>query len=116
MPSFSCDIPPVSSLNYPHICKADGEVARLERLPRVRIAQIVADHLGYGWSAEEIVRQHPHLLPAEVHAALAYYHDHRSEIDAELAAELAGIDREAERPPSPLRLRLRAARRNSSAA
>jgi uncharacterized protein (DUF433 family) len=39
----------------------------------VRVAQIVADHLGYGWSAEEIVRQHPHLLPAEVQAALTYF-------------------------------------------
>lgn len=104
------------ALKYPHIRKADGEASRLERLPRVRVAQIVADHLGYGWSAEEIVRQHPHLLPAEVHAALAYYFDHRAEIDAELAAELAEMDRDAELPASSLRLRLHAARRNSSAA
>lgn len=104
------------ALNYPHICKVDGEVARLGRLPRVRVAQIVADHLGYGWSAEEIVRQQPHLLPAEVHAALAYYFDHSAEIDAELAAELAEMDRDAGLPASPLRFRLRAARRNSSAA
>ena len=102
-------------LVYPHIRKVDGEVARLERLPRVRVAQIVADHLGYGWSAEEIVRQHSHLLPSEVHAALAYYFDHRAEIDDELAAELAAIDHATAQPASLLRLRLIAARHHSAA-
>ena len=92
----------MSVMEYPHICKVHGEVARLQRLPRVRVAQIVADHLGYGWSAEEIVRQHSHLLPSEVHAALAYYFDHRSEIDAELAAELADLDHTTAPTPSSL--------------
>ncbi len=99
-------------LDYPHILKTGGEAARLERLPRVRVAQIVADHLGYGWSAEEILRQHPIIEPAEVHAALAYYYDHRAEIDAELAAELAAMNLTDAQPPSPLRLRLIAARKN----
>lgn len=99
------------ALDYPHILKARGEPARIERLPRIRVAQIVADHLGYGWSAEEIIRQYPHLAPAEVHAALGYYFDHREEIDAELDAELAELDRLARLPPSALRLRLLALRR-----
>ena len=102
-------------LNYPHIHKANDTVARLERLPRVRVAQIVADHLGYGWSAEEIVRQHSHLHPAEVHAALAYYFDHREEIDAELCSELSDIDCAAAQPASTLRMRLIATRRHSAA-
>lgn len=81
----------------------------------MRVAQIVADYLGYGWSAEEIVRQHSHLLPAEVHAALAYYFDHSAEIDAELTAELAEMESLAAQPASPLRQHLIAARRNSAA-
>lgn len=102
-------------LDYPHIRKADGEPARLDRLPRIRVAQIVADHLGNGWSTEEIIRQHPHLAPAEVHTALAYCFDHREEIDAELAAELTELDRMSRQPPSPLRLRLLALRRGEVA-
>jgi hypothetical protein len=105
----------MSTLDYPHIHKAPGEPARLDRSPRIRVAQIVADHLGYGWSAEEIVRQYPHLAPAEVHAALAYYFDHREEIDAELSDELTTLDQAAERSASPLRLRLIAARRDRAA-
>ena len=104
----------MSTLAYPHILADDGP-ARLERLPRVRVAQIVADHLGNGWSAEEILRQYPHLEPAEVHAALAYYFDHREEVDAELAAELEVLDRNARQPASPLRRRLLAARPGSGA-
>src|SRR5450432_2339111 len=103
------------ALDYPHICKTAGDVARLERLPRIRVAMIVADHIGNGWSAEEILRQYPHLQPAEVHAALAYYFDHREEIDEELAAELREMDRLALEPPSALRLRLLALRRDHAA-
>jgi hypothetical protein len=102
-------------LDYPHISKSPGDAARLDRLPRVRVAQIVADHLGYGWSAEEILRQYPSLAPAEVHAALGYYFDHRDEIDAELALELAELDRAARQAPSTLRLRLLALRRAEAA-
>jgi hypothetical protein len=103
------------ALDYPHICKSAGEPARLDRLPRIRVAQIVADHLGYGWSAEEIIRHYPHLAPAEVHAALGYYFDHRDEIDGELAAELAELDREARQPPSAMRMRLLALCRGEAA-
>ena len=103
------------ALDYPHITRAAGDVARLDRLPRIRVAQIAADHIGNGWSAEEIVRQYPHLTAAEVHAALGYYYDHRAEIDAELAAEVAALDVADEKAPSALRLRLLAARRTATA-
>ena len=104
------------TLDYPHIQTVSGEPARLERFPRIRVAQIAADHLGYGWSAEEIVRQYPHLELSEVHAALGYYYDHREEIDAELGAELNELDAADRAPSSPLRLRLMAARQKGAVA
>lgn len=79
---------------YPHIECAPGQPPRLERLPRVRVAQIVMDYLAHGWSADEICRQHPHLLTAEVHAAMAFYCDHQAEIDAEIRIEWATADQE----------------------
>ena len=75
------------ALTYPHIVKANGEPARLERVPRVRVAQIVTDYLAHGWSPDEMCRQHPYLLPAEAHAAMGYYFDHQEEIEAEIEAE-----------------------------
>jgi uncharacterized protein (DUF433 family) len=96
-------------LTYPHIEKAPGKPARLRRLPRIRVAQIVMDHLAHGWSGEEIRRQHPHLLPVEVYASLAYYYDHQDEIDAEIRSELEEAEKDGQRlQPSPFLLRMRA--------
>jgi hypothetical protein len=54
---------------------------------------IVSDYQGRGWSAEEIVRQYPYLTLAEIHSALAYYHDHQEEIDLEIEEESAEYKR-----------------------
>lgn len=75
------------ALSYPHIEKQDDQPARLQRLPRVRVAQIVMDYLAYGWSVEEICRQRLYLKPAEAHAAMGYYFDHQEEIDREITQE-----------------------------
>jgi hypothetical protein len=96
-------------LTYPHIEKPDAEPARLQRIPRVRVAELVMDYLAHGWSLDEMCRQHPYLRPAEVHAAMAYYFDHLDEIEGEIRAEwrhvLHGRSRSA---PSPFFVRLRA--------
>jgi hypothetical protein len=96
-------------ISYPHIEQIADQPARLERIPRVRVAQIVMDYLAYGWSPDEMCRQHPYLMPAEAHAAMAYYFDHQEAIDAEIRAELDEAERDhLAVQNSPLRLRLRA--------
>ena len=45
-----------------------------------------------GLSPEEIADRVGHLTLAQVHAALAYYHANREEIDADLAAEEAAAE------------------------
>jgi len=91
---------------YPHIVKEEGKPARLEDTPRVRVAQVVMDYLSYGWSVDEMCRHHPHLTPAEAHAAMAYYFDHEAEIHAEIEAELKETD-EARAKAAPTRFELR---------
>jgi len=67
------------------------------------------DYLAYGWSVDEMCRHHPYLTPAEAHAAMAYYFDHRVEIEAEIEAELREADQaRAKSPPSPFVVRMRA--------
>ena len=56
-----------------------------------KVVQVVMDKLAWGWDAEQIHRQYPHLPLAKIHAALSYYYDHQDEIDAEVER----IDREA---------------------
>ena len=74
-------------LAYPHIEKLENEPARLQRVPRVRVAQIVMDYIAHGWSPDEMCRQHAYLRPVEAHAAMTYYFDHQVEIDGEIQME-----------------------------
>ena len=104
-----------ATLDYPHIIKPANDSAHLEKHPRTRVAMIVMDHLGRGWSAEEMVIQYPYLTLSEVYAALGYYHDHQVEIDREIADERAEAERSwREQPETPLLARLRAIKRQQA--
>jgi hypothetical protein len=97
-----------TATTYPHIQKIDGEPARLERIPRVRVAQIAMDYLFHGWSVDEMCRHHPYLQPVEAHAAMTYYFDHAAQIDAEIKAEIQQADEDQQRAfPSPIYLKLK---------
>ena len=74
--------------DYPHIVATPGDSPRLQNHPRTRVAMIAMDYLGRGLGPEDLVRHYPYLTLAEIHSAMAYYHDHRDEIDAEIQAEL----------------------------
>jgi len=94
---------------YAHIEKVEGQPAHLRLTPRVRVAQIVMDYLAYGWSVDEMCRQHPYLTPAEAHAAMAYYFDHQEEIDQEIESEVKEAAAAlAHAPPTPFVVRMRA--------
>src|SRR5262245_45706885 len=100
--------PMSTQIAYPHIDKREGEPARLQRVPRVRVAQIVMDYLAYGWSVDEICRQYPYLRPAEAHAAMAYYYDHQDEIEKEIERDREEVERDrAQAVRSPLYQRLK---------
>jgi hypothetical protein len=44
----------------------------------------------------------PHLTLSDVHAALAYFHDHREEINAELASDVAWYEEQKAKRPSAI--------------
>src|SRR5262249_61930595 len=54
---------------------------------RITFKHIVLDHQRAGMSPDEIVSAYPSLTLSDVYAALAYYHDHRAEIDADIKAD-----------------------------
>ena len=56
---------------------------------RIRVQDVYVWHELEGMSPDEIVAEFPHLSLGQVHAALAYYHDHRDEIQAASEAEQA---------------------------
>ncbi len=70
-------------LRYPHLSfDADG-TARIEGT-RYKVIHLAGEHYHYGWSAEEILRQHPDLRPEQVYAALTYFYDHHEPLVREL--------------------------------
>lgn len=48
----------------------------------MKVAHIVIDATTWGMTPQEIQANYPHLSLGQIHAALAYYHDHQSEMDA----------------------------------
>jgi uncharacterized protein (DUF433 family) len=68
---------------------------------RIRVWDIHVWHDLRGQSPEEIVALYPQLSLADVHAALAYYLDHRQEIDAQASTDQAEVAKlEAGQDPS----------------
>jgi uncharacterized protein (DUF433 family) len=64
----------------PGVCEGKPRIAG----HRIRVQDIALWHEFQGLSPEEIVGRFPQLSLAEVHAALAYYFDHRDQIQREI--------------------------------
>lgn len=78
-------VPHVDSLHVerrPGVC-GGVPVIRGTRFPVRSVAVYV---LRQGMTAEEMVRDWPHLTLAQIHGALAYYYENQAEIDADLTA------------------------------
>jgi uncharacterized protein (DUF433 family) len=69
----------------------------------IRVKDVVNWFEWQGWPVGQILEEFPHLTPAGIYAALAYYWDHKDELDAQWAEQDA-LDQEYMRQhPSPLR-------------
>jgi uncharacterized protein (DUF433 family) len=92
-----------------HIVREEGV---LGGKPHIAGHRIGVHHIAWwytqGMSAEALAQVYT-LRPAEVHAALVYYYDHKDEIDHELAEEDEEHARRAEADASPIAERMRRA-------
>jgi len=94
---------------YRHIVLDDQGVPWIEGL-NTKVVELIAEVKAYGWSPEELAFQHPQISLAQVHSALAYYWDHRSEVEADLnrrETEARRIEAEAGEHPLVGKLRAR---------
>ena len=91
----------------PHIW-ADDEGRAWVDDTNVKVIELALDHLAYGWSADAIHEQFPHLSLAQIHAALAYFYDHQDEFEREIRGREDEVAKwRAEIGESPLQRRLR---------
>jgi len=67
----------------PGVCGGKPRIAGT----RIRVQDIYICHELHGMSPDEIVDAYPHITLADVHAALAYYYDHRDAIQQAIVTD-----------------------------
>ena len=97
----------LAATTYEHIDLDDDGIPVI-RGANTKVVELATEMYAYGWSPAELHFQHPHLSLGQIHSALAYYWDHKDEIDADRDRRTREADalREAA-GPSPLAAKLR---------
>ena len=67
----------------PGICGGQPRIAGT----RLKVQHIAVEYEYMGWSPDQICSEHPGLTLSQVHAALAFYYEHKAEIDAKIRAD-----------------------------
>lgn len=93
---------------YEHVVLDDSGAALIAGTT-LKVIELVAERLAYGWSPEELQFQHPSLSLGQVHSALAYFCDHADALNAEIDRRLDAVQNARRQAgASPLAGRLRA--------
>jgi len=102
--SFSAQMPTGTAT---HIWLDERGVAWIDQT-NGKVIEVVLDKLAHGSSPEEMHFQYPHLSLSQIYAALAYYHDHQPEMDAQIergAREYQRLKSQAGETPLQKRLK-----------
>ncbi len=73
-----------TATDYPHLTFENG-TPRIGKT-RYQVLHLASEHFHHGWTAEELLRQHPDLRPEEVYAALTYFYDHYQQLVGQMQA------------------------------
>ncbi|MGH9897593.1 MAG: DUF433 domain-containing protein [Pyrinomonadaceae bacterium] len=93
---------------YEHIVVGKDGVPRIDET-NTKVIELVLEQMAYGWSPEEIHLQHLYLSLGQIHSALAYYWDHKKELDRDIERRLEEADMLRQTmQPSPLIDKLKA--------
>jgi uncharacterized protein (DUF433 family) len=102
---FAAPIPPEAIRHIevtPGICGGKPRIAGT----RIRVQDIVIWHERMSISADEIATRHPQVTLAAIYAALAFYHDHRAELDEQMRAGEQLVEEMRQAYPSKLTTKL----------
>ncbi|MSP39851.1 MAG: DUF433 domain-containing protein [Deltaproteobacteria bacterium] len=98
----------LSETGYEHIILTDAQIPMIAGT-NMKVVELVLNHLAHGWSPEELHFQHPTLSMGQIHSALAYYWDHKTELDPDIERRRSMVDDiQQTLPESPLAERLKA--------
>jgi uncharacterized protein (DUF433 family) len=103
----------MAAVGYPHIELRGPGVPYLAGT-QTKVVEIALDRIAHHWDADEIHRQHPHLTLGQIYAALAYYSDHKEELDQQIEEQLRYVESSrGSSDDSRIRAKLRALDRRS---
>lgn len=95
---------------YEHIVLHDGQTPLIGGTT-MKVVELVMAQQANGWSPEELAYQFPRLTLGQIYSALAYYWDHKQQLDDDIAHDLRIVDELRQRTPeAPVLARLRAHR------
>lgn len=81
----------LTETRYEHIVLDEDKVPRIAGAS-MKVNELVLAHLAYGWSPDELHFQFPHLTLGQIYSTLAYYWDHREELDQDIERRLESVD------------------------
>ncbi len=76
---------------YEHVVINEAGVPTLEGTT-MKVIELVLETAAYGWSPDELQFQHPYLTLGQIHSALAYYWDHKEELDHDIEQRLERVE------------------------
>lgn len=77
--------------HYEHIMLDEDHVPSIASTT-MKVVELVVEQQAYGWNPEELHFQHPYLTLGQIHSALAYYWDHREELDRDIQCRLERVE------------------------
>ena len=93
--------------SYEHI-QIDAEGVPFVAGTNIKVVEIIMAQKAHGWSPEELHFQHPYITLGQIHSSLAYYWDHKEELDADIERRQQYAEEERRKAgSSPLAKRLR---------
>lgn len=73
----------MTETRYEHVVLDETHIPRIAGTT-MKVVELVVEQQAYGWSPEELHFQHPYLDLGQIYSALAYYWDHREELDRDI--------------------------------
>ena len=80
----------MTETRYEHVV-LDQEGVPVIAETTTKVVELVVEQQAYGWSPEELHFQHPYLDLGQIHSALAYYWDHREDLDRDIQRRLERV-------------------------
>ena len=98
---------PLTETRYEHVSLDDLGVPHIAGT-KTKVVELVLSYLSSGASPEELHLNYPYLSLGQIYSALAYYWDHKTDLDRDIEQRLQRVN-ELRRtiPTSPLVTRLK---------